>query len=81
VDTTERVATSMDDELPLVRADANMLERVVLNVAENAVRPGLPKDATESIFKPFRRLCSAPGVGLGRHHPHGGHAGAAGSPW
>ncbi|WP_328609348.1 DUF4118 domain-containing protein [Amycolatopsis sp. NBC_00345] len=109
VDTTERVTTSMDDDLPLVSADAGMLERVVLNVADNAVRhgrlyprrtvdvdgdgrvgpdepimalrasayagqvelrvvdhgPGLPKGATESIFKPFHRLGGAPGVGLG----------------
>ncbi|MDT7614402.1 MAG: two-component system, OmpR family, sensor histidine kinase KdpD [Pseudonocardiales bacterium] len=94
-----RVKVEIDEGLPEVVADAGLLERVVANVVDNALRyavdapivlrasayadrvelrivdagPGVPRQAREALFAPFRRLGGADpsdrdggaGVGLG----------------
>lgn len=42
-----RVAVTLDDDAPLVRVDAAQLERVLVNVLENALRYSSPSDAVE----------------------------------
>jgi two-component system, OmpR family, sensor histidine kinase KdpD len=77
-----RVVVEIDETLPDVLADAGLLERVVANIVDNALRyslgsavvlraseyadrvelrvvdhgPGVPVDAQEALFTPFRRL-------------------------
>ncbi len=41
-----RVAVDVDEQLPLVLADPGLLERVVANVTDNAVRHGAPPSST-----------------------------------
>jgi two-component system sensor histidine kinase KdpD len=90
-----RVRIWFPGDLPLFRADAGLLDRVLANVLENAVRhspgrqeivvngsvigdrfqirvvdrgSGVPDNAKEEIFAPFRRFGDTPrgeGVGLG----------------
>jgi len=42
-----RVTVALDDQAPLVRVDASQLERVLVNVLENALRFSSPADAVE----------------------------------
>jgi two-component system, OmpR family, sensor histidine kinase KdpD len=94
-DQGRRIRTWFPDGLPLFRADAGLLDRVLANVLENALRhspgrqevvvngsvigsrlqirivdrgSGVPDQAKEEIFAPFRRFGDATrgdGVGLG----------------
>jgi two-component system sensor histidine kinase KdpD len=71
VDGGHHVATDVDDTLAAVLADPGLLERVVANLIDNALRhghgeeaelavsdrgPGLPAEALDSLFAPFQRL-------------------------
>lgn len=83
-----RVEVDVPDDLPLVLADAGLLERVLANLLDNALRygdgavritasagaesaklavidhgPGVPAEAREHLFTPFRG--AGEGVGLG----------------
>lgn len=94
-DQSRRIRTWFPDDLPLFRADAGLLDRVLANVLENALRhspgrqevvvsgsvigsrlqirivdrgSGVPDQAKEEIFAPFRRYgdsARGDGVGLG----------------
>ena len=94
-DQGRRVRLWFPDDLPLFRADAGLLDRVLANVLENALRhspgrqevvasgsvigrrlqirvvdrgTGVPDNAKEQIFAPFRRIgdtARSDGVGLG----------------
>ncbi|TQJ52160.1 ATP-binding protein [Phycicoccus sp. SLBN-51] len=71
-----RVEVAVPEDLPLVRADAVLLERVVANIVENALRfepPGVPVhvDAAVAYGQPdvveLRVVDRGPGVPSGRH--------------
>ena len=75
LDAAERVRIDVDDELPEVLADPGLLERVIANVVDNALRhaPGPRRSPCAAVRMPRRSSCGSsthgPGVPRGPGGP------------